>query len=155
MNIRFVSRVITLDKENQKILLVRNSGQDFWSPPGGGWEYEKENIIEGALREVEEETGLKVKILRLIYLQEYHEDKYRGINDWVFLEAIWLAEATQGTDLNELHVDKDADGEVEEVRWFSKEELRDVKVYPERIKNTFWENQDKFIQNEDPFIGVV
>ena len=64
MNLRVVTRVITYDSENQQVLLVKNHDQDYWYPPGGGWEYDKENIIECAEREVYEETGLKVKVTR-------------------------------------------------------------------------------------------
>ncbi len=62
MNIRLVTRVVTFDPENQKVLLVKNRDQDFWYPPGGKWDYDKENVIECGAREIYEETGLKVKI---------------------------------------------------------------------------------------------
>ena len=88
-------------------------------------------------------------MLRLLYLQEFHEN-----TDQISFETVWLAKSTGGADLNELHVDHDVDGKVEKARWFSKEELNDITVFPKRLQKTFWENIDKFLQEEDPFIGV-
>ena len=147
MKIRLVTRVITYDQNSNKVLLVKNRDQDFWYPPGGGWDYDKENIVECAKREVFEETGLKVKISKLLYVQEFHDAPGS-----VSLETIWLATPSSKTELNELHVDHDVDGKVETARWFSKEELRTVKVFPERLKSTFWQNINRFLQDEDPFI---
>ena len=69
--LRVLARVLVL-KDN-KILLVRNKGANFWYPPGGGWEYAEETITECASREVNEETGYSVDIERLLWLQEFHE----------------------------------------------------------------------------------
>ena len=149
MKLKITARVITYDETKGKVLLVKNRGASFWYPPGGGWEYEKENILDGATREVKEETGLDVKILRLLYVQEFHDQK-----DSIFFETIWLAKPMEHTKLNELHIDLDPNGQVETAKWFSKDELRDLKVFPERLKNTFWENINKFLTEEDPFIGV-
>ena len=147
MKIRLVTRVITYDQDSNKVLLVKNRGQDFWYPPGGGWDYDKENIVECAEREVLEETGLGVTIIRLLYVQEFHDTPGS-----VSFETIWLAKPVNETMLNELHVDHDVDGKVEVAKWFSKDELQSIKVFPQRLQNTFWNNLDRFLQNEDPFI---
>lgn len=149
MFLRNVTRVVTFDPESRKILLVKNQGQNFWYPPGGGWEYEKENILQCAEREVSEETGLKVSVKRLLYVQEF-----RGRENEVNFESIWLALPVSNTTLDELHVDEDVDGKVEIAKWFSREELLSVTVYPERLQGSFWTDIDKFLDDEDPFIGV-
>lgn len=149
MKIRLVTRVITFDPKTQKILLVKNRDQDYWYPPGGGWDYDKENIVECAEREVYEETGLRVKIRRLLYVQEFHDMK-----DSISFETVWLAKPINQTRLDELHVDHDIDGKVEKARWFSKDEMKEVKVFPKRLQTTFWENLENFLQGEDPFIGI-
>ncbi len=149
MKIRLVTRVITYDRNSKKVLLVKNRDQDFWYPPGGGWDYDKENIVECAEREVFEETGLKVKIERLLYAQEFHDAP-----DSISFETIWLARPTGEVRLNESHIDHDVDGKVEMEKWFSKEELQRIKVFPKRLQNTFWENVDRFLQDEDSFIGI-
>lgn len=149
MKIRIVTRVVTYDNTHKKILLVKNQGQDFWYPPGGGWKFEKENIIKCAEREVEEETGLKVNVKRLLYVQEFHDAV-----DSISFESIWLAVAEKGTKLDELHVDKDIHGKVETAKWFSRDEIFNIKVFPERLQNSFWEHLERFLTDEDPFIGV-
>ena len=145
-----IARVITYDKQANKILLVRNKNTTFWYAPGGGWEFEKENILECAKREVFEETGLHVDIKKLLYVQEFH-----GSEEIVCLETFWLATLSHDQELNALHTDLDPHGEVEEARWFSSAELQDLKVFPKRLKNTFWENIKDLETSEDPFIGVV
>lgn len=149
MNVRILARVVTYDATEKKILLVRNKDTNFWYAPGGGWEHEKENILQCAVREVKEEAGLDVEVLRLLYLQEFH-----ATPDTIFFETFWLAKPIGDTKLSELHIDLDLNGAVEEARWFSKEEIQEVKVFPKRLKNTFWNSDDTILIAEDPFIGV-
>ncbi|OGD30270.1 hypothetical protein A2W39_01900 [Candidatus Azambacteria bacterium RIFCSPHIGHO2_01_46_10] len=149
MNIRILARVVTYDHEENKILLVKNKDTNFWYAPGGGWEQNKENILECAKREVKEEAGIDVEIIRLIYVQEFH-----ATADTIFFETFWLAKPTGDRSINELHIDLDPNGAVEKAQWFSQAELQDLKVFPKRLKNTFWENIGRIIKDEDPFIGV-
>jgi len=150
MKMRIVARAVVYDSKSERILLVKNRGQDFWYPPGGGWEYEKENIAECAVREVFEETGLKVQIKKLLYVQEFHDAL-----DSISFEIFWLAEPITETTLDVAHVDADADGKVETVKWFSKGESGEVKVFPKRLQNSFWENAQNYQQDEDSFLGVI
>ena len=147
MNLRIITRVITYDPESRKILLVKNKDQDFWYPPGGGWHYGTENLLECARRGVKEETGLDINISRLLYIQEFHDAP-----DSISLETMWLAKPQSATKLDVLHVDKDVDGKVESAKWFSKNDLRGFKVFPKRLQNTFWDNIERFLREEDPFI---
>lgn len=148
MKIKLLARTVTHDPEQGKILLVRNKGASFWYAPGGGWEYDRENILECAAREVHEETGMRVQIDRLLYVQEFHETP-----ESIFFETFWLARPVAGSDLDPTHVDLDPNGNVEEARWFDKESLTELKVFPKRLKNTFWDIVKKE-DVEDPFIGV-
>lgn len=149
MKIKILARTVVYDGEKQKILLVKNKGANFWYAPGGGWEYDKENILECAKREVYEEVGVHVTVKKLLYMQEFHES-----TDTIFFETFWLAELTHEQTLNRSHVDLDPNGMVEDAQWFGREELRDLKVFPKRLKETFWNNLSSFLTGEDPFIGV-
>lgn len=149
MQIRNVIRVITYDKDTDKILLVKNKGTEFWYAPGGGWEHDKENILEAAKREVKEETGLDVNILKFLYIQEFH-----ATEDTIFFETFWLAEPIDTKELNSQHIDLDPNGQVEQAQWLGKNDVANLKVFPKRLKNTFWDNVDRILNNEDPFIGV-
>jgi ADP-ribose pyrophosphatase YjhB (NUDIX family) len=150
MNLKPIARVVTYDGRENKILLVRNKNASFWYAPGGHWEIDHENILECAKREMLEETGLHVDIERLIYAQEFH-----GMENVICLEIFWLAKLSHDQELNISHVDLDPYGEVEEVRWFKREDLQNLKVFPKRLQNTFWDNIGNLEKFEDPFIGIV
>ena len=149
MKIRNIARVITYDKKTNKILLVKNKGTEFWYAPGGEWEHDKENILEAACREVKEEAGMSVNIKKLLYVQEFH-----ATEDTIFFETFWLAELVGDQTLNDQHIDLDPNGQVEQARWFDKEKLQDLKIFPKRLKNTFWDNISRALTDEDPFIGI-
>lgn len=66
----FNVRVTGVLIEKKKVLLVKQKlDERNWSLPGGRLE-NYENIEEGLLREMKEETGLTVKIKRFLYLTE-------------------------------------------------------------------------------------
>lgn len=148
MKKRINVRVVTYDPDKQSILLVRNRNDNFWYPPGGGLEAD-EDLTECATREMLEETDLHVDLIRLLYAQELHEPK----NDMAYIELFWLAKLSHEQEINKDHVDLDPQGSVGEAKWFTKADLQDLTIFPERLKNTFWDNVDKTV-DEDPFIGV-
>ena len=65
----FNIRVTGILIENNKILLVKQKVNDKrnWSLPGGRLEH-GETLKQGMLREMKEETGLDVEIVRMLYL---------------------------------------------------------------------------------------
>ena len=147
MKIRIISRVVIYNPKKEKLILARNKNANFWYAPGGGWEFEKENILEAAKREVKEEVGVDVEIGKLLYVQEFQESKNQK-----YFETFWLAK--YDGKINKEHIDLDPNGMVEEIREFSKKEIQDLKVFPNRLKNTFWDNIKDIENKEDPFIGV-
>ena len=151
MNLRILSRVVIYNPNNKKILLVKNRDEDFWYPPGGAWDYDKENILECAKRETYEETGLNINIKKLIYLQEFHPKK-----NLVFLEIFWFAIPIGRKTIDKRHRDLDKKGMVEKAKWFSKQELKSIKVFPKRLRETFWKNIKNLLnqKKENSFIGI-
>lgn len=143
MNIRLQARVII--KDNDKILLVKNPRKDFWYVPGGGME-ESEDIYNCAVREAKEETGLNIELGNMLYAQELYDSETNIIH----FEIFFLASLKPGEVFNHRHKDTDPDG-VTDIKWFSKEDLQNIAVYPERLKNDFWNIEP---DKQNMFIGV-
>lgn len=132
-------RVFVVDKEN-RVLMVKHRQEEqgeideFWVIPGGGVEV-GEYTADGGVREVKEETGLDIKINKLLWtVEEKSQDGVKYTN--YFLGEIVGGELTLGID-----PEFDADNQVlKEVRFFTKEEIKKtLKVYPEVLLNEFWE----------------
>lgn len=60
-----VSATAFIRDEAGRVLLQQRSDNGFWNLPGGGLEL-GESVAEACVREVREETGLEVEIVRLI-----------------------------------------------------------------------------------------
>jgi ADP-ribose pyrophosphatase YjhB (NUDIX family) len=148
--LRVIARALVIKED--KILLVRNKGAKFWYPPGGGWEFEKETIIECVVREVEEESSYKVVVDRMLWTQEFHES-----DQSIFFETFWLTrldKTQQPTDeAIKTHIDLDPNGAVEELRWYTSDSLKDITVFPKRIKQ-YQQLIEEQSATADPFIGV-
>lgn len=123
-------RAIVLDKKTKRLLLVRNKGGNFWYPPGGELE-DNEKIVDCIVREVREETGINVITDRLFYVQ-YFSPTAKKLN----IELFWSAYPIGSTELLKTHFD--VGGIVEECRWFSKDEIQVLEVYPKKLKKQFW-----------------
>ncbi len=63
--IRLGCSAIIFDKSHEKVLLTKRADNGLWCLPGGGVD-PGENVEETVIREVQEETGLAVRVLRLI-----------------------------------------------------------------------------------------
>lgn len=128
-------RVVILD-DKKRVLMVRqhHEGRDIWMVPGGGVE-EGENSSQAGAREVLEETGLRVKMGKLIWHVEEVSEKrgQRFVN-------FFLAEPEGGT--LELGSDPEFDSDsqvLREVRFMSREEMCHLEVlYPEYLKDELW-----------------
>ncbi len=138
MQTRIVTRAI-IHKGN-KLLLSRDQGLDFWYPGGGEWEAD-EDLTECAVREVNEETGQKIKVLGLMYVHEFYINK-----DKRNLELFFLAQPLEDSQTNHYHEDMDKAGHtrVEENRWFSEEEMEKIKVYPDFFRERVWQDIKNF-----------
>lgn len=63
--LRIGATAIRFDESGEKILLTRRAGNGCWRLPGGGMDA-GEDLAETCIRKMKEETGLDVKVKRLI-----------------------------------------------------------------------------------------
>ncbi len=105
-----------------KILLIKRSTPPFvgyWALPGGRVE-PNEAVEHTVVREVKEETGLDVEIVRKV--GEYHEQGVQAGLQYDYYPACFLVK-TVGGELNR------QEGEIAEIQLFSFDKLPDVLAF--------------------------
>ena len=133
-------RIAALILENGKILLVNETmGFNCWVPPGGGLEEKDASIYDCAKREVFEETGLKIKLGTIKYIREFYDTQQNILNIEIFI----VASVVSGTlTLENLKGNGPDEFSIVDVNWFSKDQLSNLEVFPEILKDDFWNDLD-------------
>ncbi|HZQ22851.1 MAG TPA: NUDIX hydrolase [Terriglobales bacterium] len=111
--------------ENDRVLLIKRGHAPLlgeWSIPGGVLEV-GETLRQGVMREAREETGLRVEPAELlgVYDRVLRDDSNAVLYHYVLID--FLCRRINGT--------LQASGDAAEVRWFSPEELPDLKLAPD------------------------
>jgi 8-oxo-dGTP diphosphatase len=76
---RFVIVALVFLRKDDAILLVKQSyGDQYWSLPGGVVEY-GESVDQAAVREVKEETGLDIRVKRVVGLYSKPDEQSLAI----------------------------------------------------------------------------
>jgi ADP-ribose pyrophosphatase YjhB (NUDIX family) len=116
------------------VLLVRVPQYDFWFPPGGHVEI-GELADHAMIREMREETGLEVKIERLVWVVEnfFTLDGKRHQELGFFYLVTPPAEATQ-LDLRKEFYGKEEDGTPLTFRWHRLDALADLNLFPSFLR---------------------
>ncbi len=146
MNHRIRSAAIVINNE-KKILMVLHcdpqTNQEWWVPPGGGLE-QGEDIFINAKRETKEETGIDVELDKVLYIREFVDKEHNNHN----IELFILAKSHQGKiTLDNLIVEDEDYYFIKDVKWLSHNELKNLNVFPEILKNKFWQD----LENNLPF----
>lgn len=140
MKRHFCASAFVINPVDRKILLVHHSGFDRWVQPGGHIEND-ETPEETVVREVYEETGVRVKLLGERFPREddfirpLGIQKNRGTSGDLHIDITYAAVPLSLDEIEE-------DEEVDKYGWFSREELDDLNVFPD-IKITM----DHILQN--------
>ena len=144
MKHRVGARVIVLD-DQQRVLLIAGKQERYWTAPGGHVQ-DGETLAECAVRETQEETGLRIAVDRLIYLQEFIGTLHPGER---FVEMVFLARPIGG----HLREGDTGGGGVRRPRWYTREEVRALaQVFPRELRGSFWETVVLGIF-PDPYLG--
>ncbi len=126
----FCASVFVIDPATKKLLLVYHRGFEKWVQPGGHIE-DDETPEETALREVYEETGLKVQLIgerfprENDFIRPLGIQKNRGKNGDIHIDITYVAIPINVIDTNNM------DDEIKEARWFSRNELENIRLFPD------------------------
>ena len=118
--------------------LVPQTGEIVWVPPGGGL-VGSESIFECAARETLEEAGISVELDRIVYLRDFIEQE-SGTHHF---EAFILAKSFSGTPTTENVIGLSDENDILEAHFLSRDEMRGIVVYPEVLKDDFWDDLEK------------
>ncbi len=126
----YCASAFVINPEDKKILLVRHSDYDKWVQPGGHIE-DGETPEEAAIREVYEETGVKITLKGEHFPREDDLIRPLGIqcnrknNGKRFIDIIYWAIPNNPED--ELIINDESI----EIGWFSRSELDRMPIFPD------------------------
>ena len=136
-------RSASLVVRDEKLLLVRHLARradaDYCIPPGGGMKRSDASVFACAERETLEETGVRVRGSKILYLREFIDHVYEVRE----MEFFILADTADGeAAVREIPLSGSDLPFVTEVGWFPKEKLQSMTVYPECLKTEFWDDRN-------------
>ena len=110
---------VVIQNKKEKVLLLRRGAAvrtevGRWENPGGEIE-EGESPVQAAIREVKEELGVEVELVRLLYFDEFPADS-NGV--------IWTAGLFQGRNHEQPEIKEPK--KCSAIGWFSRDELGDI-----------------------------
>lgn len=135
-NIRIRAGVVLLKEDS--ILLVQHAkeGEEYWLLPGGGVDF-RETAEDAAKREVKEECGFDVSVVKLLFVSEaISPDGKRHILNLTFLGEI------TGGELGVTCYDK----RIKDIMFMPLSEIDNIKLYPnfkDELKNAIKNGFDK------------
>lgn len=130
MKRHFCASVFIINPQDKKILLVMHRKNHKWTQPGGHIE-DDETPEECALREVYEETGLRVRLLGERFPREDDFIRPLGIqrnrhsDGNMHIDIIYAAVPNNET-IPTINIEEESS-----VRWFSREELDYIDCFPD------------------------
>lgn len=134
---KFKFRVCGIVRVNNKYLTVKIQNNDFYCLPGGHVEL-GEDTDTAVLREMKEELGYEVKIIRLVsIIQNFFKAK-----DGRMFHELGYYYIVEPTNIDEVNLEdyirmENDKGEMKrlEFRWFTLDELKETRFLPEVLKS--------------------
>jgi ADP-ribose pyrophosphatase YjhB (NUDIX family) len=133
---------VVFDRAGDKIVLTRRADNGRWCLPGGHVEA-GESVAEACLREVQEETGLEVRLVRLtgVYSDPHRVVEYADGNRYHVVVLSFEAETAGGV--------LRTSSETTECGFFSRAEIESMDLmehHAERIEDAFAGRTAAFIR---------
>lgn len=144
MNFHYCARAII--KQDEKVLLIQVNDAGYYHLPGGHVAI-GETTKQALLREIQEETGLMVRLDRLAVVNEQFYNKKDTANHSLIF--YYLAHPTkQVITENSIRMEQGPTKLIKnELRWVTLTELKNLDFRPERIKNLIIKNEFKTLQH--------
>ena len=134
MKRHFCASAFIINPYTKKILLIKHKRNGRWTQPGGHMEG-NETPEETALREVYEETGLRVRLLGERFPREDDfirplgiQKNRKAMNDGEMHMHIDIIYAAVPNDDSSVKLNIE---ESDDIRWFSREELEYIDCFPD------------------------
>lgn len=134
-------KTFAIISQDDQILMVKHNdpldGKIFWVMPGGGMEVTDADIFACVTREAFEETSLKVKPGRIVYIDEFYDLK----RDILSLQLFILIDEFSGTP-GLAHTIKEGplNEHIYDLRWMNREKLAGELFFPEQLKDILWDD---------------
>ena len=142
-------RAAAIIVQGDSVLLVQHhqpgGSKVWWVPPGGGRQ-EAETLRKCVLREVFEETSLSVELGDVVYVREFIAPEINQHN----FEFFFMAKSFAGTPTIKNVL---AEDNILDVRFVSRSEMAKITVYPEVLKDGFWDDLKRGFP-ERVYLGV-
>ena len=137
-----ISAGAIVEREGRLLVVhhVKPGRYDFWVAPGGGVKGE-ESYEETAAREVWEETGLRVEVGRLAYIEDLVNPKCRYVKFWFLANLLGGAFDVSHPEAKLEHIT--------EAAWLEPSQFAGKEVYPEFMHSRYATDR------EAGFAGVV
>jgi ADP-ribose pyrophosphatase YjhB (NUDIX family) len=126
----FTYRVAALIIKDNKLLMAKNIDHPCYYTVGGGVEM-NETSEEAVIREILEETGIKMEIDKLAFIQE----RFLKINEQKFHEIVFFYTIKNTNAINISENSFTDQGSKETLHWLPLNELKNINVVPEILKN--------------------
>lgn len=147
-------RCVGILVENNQVLMVLHkhlTQEEYWLMPPGGGLIGDETVYEAAVREVFEETNIRTRPCRIIYIRQFLEDErlYHNLEVYVLLERIG-GHLEAGTDPEE-----DIQY-IQEVGFYSQEDLgkSPLTVHPNMMRHQFWQDAGRDFPGQHLYLGL-
>lgn len=139
MRTRNVARTVVISPDNEMLMLryrqersldpERPDLLEWWVPPGGSLN-SGESFEDAAVRELEEETGIRLPALGAWVWTRRLKLRYRG-EDWLQVERYFVARAPRTDSMR----NSTPDEEIADIQWWSLPALRasDAVFFPESL----------------------
>lgn len=134
---KFKFRVCGILKVNDKYLTVKIQDNDFYCLPGGHVEL-GEDTDSAILREMQEELGYEVKIVKLVsIIQNFFKTKDNRVFHELGYYYIVEPKNLDEVNLNDYVISENDKGKIVrlEFKWFTLEQLQKARFLPEVLKN--------------------